>query len=91
MQVVSFAMLVLMGTAAGLAAALVLERGGYGVRWDIALGVVGSFVGSSVFQGLGFSAEAGLGVVAMVGFLGAAAPIIAQRRIWPSAFLKREH
>ena len=84
MSFVIFAMLVLMGVAAGLGAWLVMERGGYGLRWDIILGLVGSLAGSWLFWAAGLSPGAGLVVVAVVGFVGAAVSIVAQRKIWPT-------
>jgi uncharacterized membrane protein YeaQ/YmgE (transglycosylase-associated protein family) len=60
---------------------LVMERGGYGLRWDIILGVVGSTVGSWIFLALGISPEAGMVTMAVVAFVGAAIPIVAQRKV----------
>ena len=83
----SFAMFVssvLMGVLAGWLAGFVMERGGYGLRWDISLGVVGSIVGSWTFLALGISPEAGMVTMAVVAFIGAAIPIVAQRKAWPT-------
>jgi uncharacterized membrane protein YeaQ/YmgE (transglycosylase-associated protein family) len=41
-------------------------------------------VGSWIFQVLGVSPGAGMVVVAVVAFVGAAIPIVAQRKIWPT-------
>jgi uncharacterized membrane protein YeaQ/YmgE (transglycosylase-associated protein family) len=84
MNFVMFAMLVLVGVLAGWLAGYVLTRGGYGLRWDIILGLAGSAVGSWIFWALGVSPEAGLALVAGVAFVGAAIPIVAQRKIWPT-------
>jgi uncharacterized membrane protein YeaQ/YmgE (transglycosylase-associated protein family) len=75
---------VLAGALVGWLAGYVMERGGYGLRWDIILGLVGSVVGSWMFQVLGVSPGAGMVVVAVVAFAGAAIPIVAQRKIWPT-------
>ncbi len=83
MNFAMFAMLVLVGALAGWLAGFVMERGGYGLRWDIILGLTGSLVGSWMFWVVGVSPGAGLALVAVVAFVGAAILIIAQRRIYP--------
>jgi uncharacterized membrane protein YeaQ/YmgE (transglycosylase-associated protein family) len=75
---------VLAGALVGWLAGYVMERGGYGLRWDIILGLVGSVVVSWMFQVLGVSPGAGMVVVGVVAFVGAAIPIVAQRKIWPT-------
>jgi len=80
MNVGMFPIMVLGGVLAGGLAGFVMERGGYGLKWDLALGLAGSAVGSGIFWALGASQGAGL---ALVSFLGAAIPIVAQRQIWP--------
>ena len=82
MNVVMFPIVVLGGVLAGWLAGFVMERGGYGLKWDIVLGLAGSGVGSWIFWALGASPGAGLAVL-VVAFLGAAIPIVAQRQIWP--------
>ncbi len=84
MNVYMFAMWVLVGLFAGVLAGAVMKRGGYGLRWDIILGLAGSIVVSWIFQALGVSPGAGLIVVAVVAFVGAFIPIVAQRKIWPT-------
>jgi uncharacterized membrane protein YeaQ/YmgE (transglycosylase-associated protein family) len=79
-----FAMLGLVGVMAGWLAGYVIKRGGYGLRWDMILGLTGSAVGSWIFWALGVSLGAGLALVAGVAFVGAAIPIVAQRKIWPT-------
>ena len=81
MNLVMFAM---WGLLAGWLAGFVMKRGGYGLRWDIILGLVGSIVGSWIFWVLGVSPEAGMVTMAVVAFVGAAIPIVAQRKIWPT-------
>lgn len=75
---------ILVGGLAGWLAGFVMERGGYGLRWDIMLGVVGSIVGSWVFLALGILPDAGMVTLAVVAFVGAAIPIVAQRKAWPT-------
>jgi len=56
----------------------------FGLRWDIILGLVGSIGGSWIFLALGVSPEAGMVTMAVVAFVGAAIPIVAQRKTWPT-------
>jgi uncharacterized membrane protein YeaQ/YmgE (transglycosylase-associated protein family) len=83
MNVGMFPIMVLGGVLAGGLAGFVMERGGYGLKWDLALGLAGSAVGSGIFWALGASQGAGRAGLALVSFLGAAIPIVAQRQIWP--------
>lgn len=83
MNVVMFPIVVFGGVLAGWLAGFVMERGGYGLRWDMILGLVGSVVGSWIFWVAGVSPGAGLAVLAVVAFVGAAMLIIAQRNIYP--------
>jgi uncharacterized membrane protein YeaQ/YmgE (transglycosylase-associated protein family) len=77
-----FAMWVLVGLMAGWLAGFVMKSGGYGLRGDLILGLVGSLAGSWPFWALGVSPNAGLFVVGVVAFLGAAIAIVAQRQLW---------
>ncbi len=79
-----FATWVLVGLLAGWLAGFVMDRGGYGLRGDIILGVIGSIVGSGIFWALAGSPETGMVTMAVVAFVGAAIPIVAQRKIWPT-------
>lgn len=85
MSVIMFAMLVLAGLLAGALAEFVLKRGGHGLVWDIGLGLLGSLVGSWIFWVLGVSPQAGMLAVVAVAFAGATIPIVAQRKVWPTA------
>ena len=51
---------------------------------DIILGLGGGLVGGWIFRALGVSPEAGMVTMAVVAFVGAAIPIVAQRKIWPT-------
>jgi uncharacterized membrane protein YeaQ/YmgE (transglycosylase-associated protein family) len=77
-----FVMWVLVGLMAGWLAGFVMKSGGYGLRGDLILGLVGSIAGSWPFWALGVSPNAGLFVVGVVAFLGAAIAIVAQRQLW---------
>jgi uncharacterized membrane protein YeaQ/YmgE (transglycosylase-associated protein family) len=84
MSFVMFATWVLAGLLAGLVAGLVMKRGGYGLKRDIMLGLVGSIGGSALLRTLGVPLGAGIVAAAVVAFIGAAIPIVAQRKIWPT-------
>jgi uncharacterized membrane protein YeaQ/YmgE (transglycosylase-associated protein family) len=72
---------VLAGVLAGLLAGWAMKRGGRGLKWDITLGLVGSIGGSWLLRSLGVSPGAGV-AMAVVAFIGAAIPIVAQRKFW---------
>jgi uncharacterized membrane protein YeaQ/YmgE (transglycosylase-associated protein family) len=84
MTVVIFATWVLVGLLAGLLAGLVMKRGGYGLQKDITLSLIGSIGGSALLRTLGMFTGAGIVAVAVVAFIGAVIPIVAQRRFWPT-------
>src|SRR3989449_5563627 len=71
---------ILVGLLAGLLAGWVVKRGGYGLRWDITLGLVGSIGGSWILRSLGFYPTAGIVATAIVAFIVAVIPIVVQRK-----------
>jgi uncharacterized membrane protein YeaQ/YmgE (transglycosylase-associated protein family) len=75
---------VLVGVLAGVLAPLVMKRGGYGLKKDIILGLVGSIGGSWIFRAVGVFPEAGIITMAVVASVAAAIPIIAQRKFRPT-------
>ena len=75
---------VLVGLIAAWLAGRLMKDGGYGLKGDMILGLVGSIVGSWIFRTMGVSLEAGMVVLVIVAFVGAAIPIVAQRKIWPA-------
>jgi uncharacterized membrane protein YeaQ/YmgE (transglycosylase-associated protein family) len=75
---------VLVAVLAGLGAEYAMKRGGYGRGWDIALGLAGAIVVSSIFQSRWVSPDPGIVVVTLVAAVGAAGLIVAQRTIWPA-------
>lgn len=77
-----FAMWVVVGLVAGWLVGFVMKSGGYGLKGDLILGLVGSIAGSWLFWALGVSPDAGLLVLGVVAFLGAAIAIGAQRKLW---------
>ena len=80
----NFVMWVLVAVLAGLVAAYAMKRGGYGVAWDIALGLAGSVVVSWLFESQWTSPDPGLVAVILVAAGGAAGLIVAQRTIFPA-------
>src|SRR6267378_4062348 len=76
----TFLMWILAGVLAGLLAGWVVKRGGYGLRWDITLGLVGSIGGSWLLRSLGFYPGAGIVATAIVAFIVAVIPIVVQRK-----------
>jgi uncharacterized membrane protein YeaQ/YmgE (transglycosylase-associated protein family) len=78
----TFLMWILAGVLAGLLAGWVMKRGGYGLSWDITLGLLGSIGGSWMLRSLGFYPGAGLIATAVVAFIVAVIPIVAQRKFF---------
>jgi uncharacterized membrane protein YeaQ/YmgE (transglycosylase-associated protein family) len=84
MSFTMFVTWVLVGVLAGVLAGLVMKRGGYGLGKDITLGLVGSIGASWMFRAVGVFPGAGIGVMAVVAFIGAVIPIVAQRKMRPT-------
>lgn len=62
----------IVGLVAGLLASSLMRGSGFGLLGDIALGIVGAFVGGWTFQALGWSAPfTGIAGVITVAFIGA--------------------
>jgi uncharacterized membrane protein YeaQ/YmgE (transglycosylase-associated protein family) len=74
-------MLVLAGLACGWTAEAVSPAGGFGLRGDMALGLVGSFVLAFVLYGLNWFGGTGLTVTFLIGVVGATFAIVAQRTL----------
>jgi uncharacterized membrane protein YeaQ/YmgE (transglycosylase-associated protein family) len=75
---------VLVGVLAGVVAGLAMKRGGYGLGKDIVLGLAGSIGLSWLFRATGIFPGAGIGTMVVVASIGAAIPIVAQRKFWPT-------
>lgn len=84
MNLVVFAMSVLVGLLPGLLAERATRRGGYGLRVDLILGVLGGLVGGSIFWALGISPGPWMVAVMVFALGGAALSIVLQRKIWPA-------
>ena len=76
-------MSVVFGLFAGWLAGIAMKGGGYGLLWDIVVGLSGGVVGSWLFQTLG-TPETNWGATSIAAFVGAALMIVAQRKIWPA-------
>lgn len=77
-----FVMWVIVRLLAGWPTVFVVEEGGYGLMGDMALGLVGSLLGSWIFLALGVSVGAALVTLVVVVFMGAVLVIGAQRMLW---------
>jgi uncharacterized membrane protein YeaQ/YmgE (transglycosylase-associated protein family) len=84
MSFVMFVTWILVGVSAGLVAGLVMKPGGYGLKRDIVLGLVGSVAANVILRTLGVFTGPGIVVAAVVALIGAAIPIVAQRKFWPT-------
>jgi uncharacterized membrane protein YeaQ/YmgE (transglycosylase-associated protein family) len=87
MNLEMFVTWVLVGLLTGWLAGFVMHDGGYGLIWDLILGLVGSSAASGIFWALGVTTETGQFVtaVAVVAFVGAAIVIVAQRKVYAHA------
>ena len=79
-----FVIWVLMGVLVGLLGGLVMKRGGYGLKRDVTLGLVGSIGMSWLLRATGVISGSGLFAAAVVALVGAAIAIVAQRKIRPT-------
>ncbi|MGH7313337.1 MAG: GlsB/YeaQ/YmgE family stress response membrane protein [Candidatus Rokuibacteriota bacterium] len=84
MSFTMFVTWVLVGVLAGVLAGLVMQRGGYGLKNDIILGLVGSIGASWIFRALGVFPGAGIVAMLFVALIGAAVLIVAQRTVRPT-------
>src|SRR2546422_3558777 len=84
MSFTMFVTWVLVGVLAGVLAGLAMKRGGYGLKKDIILGLVGAIGLSWIFRAVGLFPQAGIVAMAFVAAVGAAIPIGAQRKFWPT-------
>ena len=77
-------MLVLAGLIAGWVAEAASRAGGYGFIFDMVFGLVGSVVGGAIVW-VFISSDIGMLAMLVIGCIGAALAIAAQRRLWRSA------
>ena len=62
---------IILGGIAGWLAGLIMSGHGYGVIWDIVLGIVGAFIGGFVFSLIFGTAPSGLIISFIVALIGA--------------------
>jgi uncharacterized membrane protein YeaQ/YmgE (transglycosylase-associated protein family) len=77
-------MLVLAGLIAGWVAEAASRAGGHGFIVDMVFGLVGSVVGGAIVW-VFISSDIGMLAMLVIGCVGAALAIAAQRRLWRSA------
>ena len=77
-----FVMWVIVRLLAGWPTGCVVKGGGYGLMGDMALGLVGSLLGSWIVLALGVSVGAALIALVIAAFIGALILIGAQRMLW---------
>jgi uncharacterized membrane protein YeaQ/YmgE (transglycosylase-associated protein family) len=75
---------VAMGVFVGWLAGVVIRDGGYGLIWDLSLGLAGSSATSVAVGIAGVGPSAGILALALAAFVGAAIVIVGQRKIWPA-------
>lgn len=75
---------VFVGLLAGWLAGFLMKDGGYGLVWNLVLGLAGSSAGIVILSVLGVAPHAGTFATAVVAFIGAALVIVAQRKLWPA-------
>ena len=80
-----FVIWVILRLLAGWPTGFVVNGSGYGLAGDMALGLVGSLLGSWIFLALGVSVGAALVTLVVVASIGAVILIGAQRMIWARA------
>jgi uncharacterized membrane protein YeaQ/YmgE (transglycosylase-associated protein family) len=84
-----FAAVVIVGVGllAGWLSGLVMKIGGYGLKADVALGIVGSLGGAAVFNALSRGPETGWVPMVLGAMLGAASLLVVQRMFWQMPLL----
>jgi uncharacterized membrane protein YeaQ/YmgE (transglycosylase-associated protein family) len=75
---------VVAGVLAGLLAGLAVKRGGYGLKRDVTLGLVGGIGAGLIVRTVGIYSGGAIVAVAAIAFIGAVLPIAAQRMFWPT-------
>lgn len=70
----------LIGLLTGGVAGILMKVGGHGWVWDLVLGLIGSIAASGLWGLL--APETGEYAMAVIALAGAAAVVIAQRKIW---------
>jgi uncharacterized membrane protein YeaQ/YmgE (transglycosylase-associated protein family) len=74
---------IIVGLLTGVLASIAAKDGSRGLIVDVTLGLVGSLIGSTLFQLLGGSQEANWFVTAAMMCVGSAGLVVGQRTAWP--------
>src|SRR2546425_7167351 len=84
MSFTMFVTWVLVGVLVGVLGGLVMKRGGYGLKNDVILGLVGSIGASWIFRATGVFSGAGIVAMVFVAAIGAVIAIAAPRKLRPT-------
>lgn len=72
---------IVIGIIAGWATGKIMKGSGYGVLWDLFLGIVGSIVGGWIVGRLGFSASGGVLGSILIAIVGAVIVVVLFRLV----------
>ena len=73
---------VVIGLVGGWLASVLMKNGGHGLLQDLAAALAGSTLATWILQVALGSSDTGILVTSVVGFIGAARFIVAQRKLW---------
>ena len=73
---------VVIGLVGGWLASVLMKNGGHGLLQDLAAALAGSTLATWILQVALGSSDPGILVTSVVGFIGAASFIVAQRKLW---------
>ena len=83
MTLAMFATGIVVGLLTGALAGFVMKGGGYGLIWDLILGLAGSIAATGiVWMAGGMAPGAGALATSVVAFVGALLVMVGQRKIW---------
>jgi uncharacterized membrane protein YeaQ/YmgE (transglycosylase-associated protein family) len=77
-------MLIMAGLTIGWLSEALSRAGGYGFMYDMLLGLLGS-IGLAAMIWIGISNDIGMVTMSLIGCIGGALAIVAQRSLWRSA------
>ena len=78
-----FVSFLVVGAIVGWLASVAVREGGPGAIWDVLLGIGGSGLATVITWGGGFSEAVAAPTLVLIGAIGAAIVIAAQRKLWP--------
>ena len=77
-------MLIMAGLTIGWLSEALSRAGGYGFMYDMLLGLIGS-IGLAAMIWIGISNDIGMMTMSLIGCIGGALAVVAQRSLWRSA------